>query len=67
MLAAGLPAKQAVLFQSSRATVSAPSKDPPYAAPEWPLSFLGADAEAGPSREQTNDSGGPEGSVGCRA
>ena len=67
MFAAGLPAKQAVLLQSSGTTVSAPSKDPAFAAPERPLSALGADVEAGLSSEQTDESGGPEGSVGCRA
>ena len=67
MLAAGLPTQQAVLFQSSGTTLRAPSKDPAFAAPERPLSVLGANAEAGLSREQTNESGGPEGSVGCRA
>ena len=65
MFAAGLPAKQAVLLQLSGTTVSAPSKDPAFAAPEWPLSVLGTDVEAGLSSEQTDESGGPEGSVGC--
>ena len=72
MFAAGLPAKQAVLLQSSGTTVSAPSKDPAFAAPERPLSTLGAYVEAGLSSEQTDESGGPRGQCwlpcekGCR-
>ena len=65
MFAAGLPAKQAVLLQSSGTTVSAPSNDPAFAAPERPLSAVGADVEAGLSSEQTDESGDLEGSVGC--
>ena len=65
MFAAGLPAKQAVLLQLSGTTVSAPSKDPAFAAPEWPLSVLGTDVEAGFSSEQTDELGGPEGSGCC--
>ena len=67
MLSAGLPAKQAILLQSSGTTVNSPSRDPVFAAPERPLSVLGAIVEAGLSSEQTDESGGPEGSVGCRA
>ena len=63
VLAAGLPAKQAVLLHLS---VSASSKDPAFAAPGRPLSVLGATAEAGLSSEQADESGGPEGSGGCR-
>ena len=63
MLAAGLPAKQAVLLQLS---VSASYNDAAFAAPGRPLSFLGANAEAGLNSEQADESGGPEGSVGCR-
>ena len=44
VLAAGLPAKQALLLQPSGTTVSASSKDPAFAAPERPLSVLGANA-----------------------
>ena len=52
MLSAGFPAKQAVLLQSSGTTVSASSEDPAFAAPERPLSVLGANAEAGLSSVQ---------------
>ena len=65
MLASGLPAKQALLLQPSGTTVSASSKDPAFAAPERPLSVLGANTETGLSSEQIDESGGPEGSVGC--
>ena len=37
------------------------------AAPEQLPSVLGAIVEAGISSEQTDELGGPEGSVGCRA
>lgn len=47
-------------------TVSASSKDPAFAAPGGPLSVLEANVEAGLSSEQADESGGPEGSVGCR-
>ena len=65
MLAAGLPAKHAVLLQSSGTTVIASSKDPAFAAPERPLSVLEANAEAGLRSVQADESGSPEGSVGC--
>ena len=67
MFAAGLPAKQAVLLQSSGTTVTAPSKDHAFAAPERSLSVVRADVEVGLSSEQTDESGGPEGRVGCPA
>ena len=67
MFTAGLPANQAVLLQSSGTTVRAPSQDPAFAAPERPLSVLGEYVAAGLSSEQTDESGGPEGSVACRA
>ena len=67
VLAAGLPAKQAVLLKPSGTTVSTSSNDSPFAAPERLVSVLAANAEAGLSSEQTDESGSPEGSVGCRA
>ena len=67
LLAAGLPAKQAVLLQPSGTTVSASSKDPEFAAPKQPLSVLAANAEARLSKRQAGELGAPEGSVGCRA
>ena len=67
MLAAGLPSKQAVLLKPSGTTVSTSSNDSPFAAPERLVSVLAANAEAGLSSEQTDESGSPEGSVGCRA